>query len=157
MLTENHSIQIERFIQETFPEVYIVDLFWKEGSTPQIILRVDRDGGIDMGTCTTISRKLKFWLSEQELIEDNYRLEVSSPGVGVPLKLQRQYANNIGRTLSVTLINGSTTEGKLNQVAEDHIALAQQSTVKKKKNDLPEPDLILPFDQIKEAKVIIVF
>ena len=43
---------------------------------------IDKDGGITVDDCETISRKLGEWLDEEDFISDSYILEVSSPGLG---------------------------------------------------------------------------
>ena len=63
---------------------------------------VDTDGGISADNLTTVSRSLSEELDRLDIIPGKYRLEVSSPGLGRPLKLPRQYAKNMGRNLDVT-------------------------------------------------------
>ena len=47
-----------------------------------------------------------------------YVLEVSSPGVGRPLTSWRQWRRNVGRLVSVTGLDGTTTQGRILRVDE---------------------------------------
>ena len=47
---------------------------------------IDKPGGIAVDDCEVISRILSDWLDKTDFIEDSYILEVSSPGLGRPLK-----------------------------------------------------------------------
>jgi ribosome maturation factor RimP len=47
--------------------------------------------------CAQVSRYVGFKLEEENVIEEAYNLEVSSPGIDTPLMLVRQYTKNIGR------------------------------------------------------------
>jgi ribosome maturation factor RimP len=93
------------------PELFLVEV--KMLPNNKLIIHVDGDEGISIQDCAAISRHVGFHLEEENTIEKAYNLEVSSPGVGEPLKLQRQYVKNIGRELSVKLNGGEIKEGKL--------------------------------------------
>lgn len=94
-------------------------------------------------------------IEEDAWYEDgNFSLEVSSPGVDEPLKLLRQYQKNIGRSLEITLEDGSKKEGKLIGVTEQHIQL-EYTEGKNKKATVHQVDI--PFEQVKQAIVLISF
>jgi ribosome maturation factor RimP len=76
---------------------------------------VDTDAGITIDVCTAISRELSEALDAQEIILGAYRLDVSSPDLGRPIHVLRQYVKNIGRILSLTFVEEGTehtVEGK---------------------------------------------
>jgi ribosome maturation factor RimP len=81
-------------------------------------------------------------------------LEVSSPGLDEPLKLNRQYKKNVGRFVEVLLQDGSKREGKLTEATEDGIAVEWEEGKGKKKETKQESIL---FDQIKTTKIQIKF
>ena len=65
----------------------LVDVeYVKEGSTWYLRAYIDKPGGITIDDCETVSRRLSDILDEKDYIEDAYILEVSSPGLGRPLK-----------------------------------------------------------------------
>jgi len=58
---------------------------------------VDTDAGITIDQCTELSRIIGEALDRQNVVQDSYVLEVSSPDLTKPLKLIRQYRKNVGR------------------------------------------------------------
>ncbi len=62
---------------------------------------VDTDEGITIAQCAEINREFAAVLDAQNLINEPYELEISSPGIDRPLKLLRQYKKNLGRKFTV--------------------------------------------------------
>ena len=56
-----------------------------------------------VGDCEVISRLLGEWLDKEDFIEDSYILEVSSPGLGRPLKKEKDFARSIGKDVEIRL------------------------------------------------------
>ena len=135
------------------PELFLVEV--KMLPNNKLIIHVDGDEGISIQDCAAISRHVGFHLEEENTIEKAYNLEVSSPGVGEPLKLKRQYQKNIGRDLSVKLAGGEIKEGKLLAVDEKSITIEAKVKEKGKKAQLVETSV--DFDNIIETKVLISF
>lgn len=135
------------------PELFLVEVRMLPNN--KLIIHVDGDQGISIQDCAAISRHVGFHLEEENTIEKAYNLEVSSPGVGEPLKLNRQYQKNIGRDLSVKLADGQIKEGELLTVEETGITIAEKVKEKGKKAQLV--DTSLSFDHILETKVLISF
>ena len=65
--------------------VYDVE-YVKEGSNWYLRAYIDKEGGITVDDCELISRPLSDWLDKEDFIDGSYILEVSSPGLGRPLK-----------------------------------------------------------------------
>ena len=148
--------RVKELIEEKIsdrPELFLVEI--KMLPNNKLIIHVDGDEGISIQDCAAISRHVGFHLEEENVIEQAYNLEVSSPGVGEPLKLKRQYYKNVGRELSVKLADGTKKEGKLLSVTEEAITIEEQIKEKGKKAKLQEA--VIGFDQIVETKVLISF
>lgn len=135
------------------PELFLVAI--KMLPNNKLIIHVDGDEGISIQDCAAISRHVGFHLEEENAIEKAYNLEVSSPGVGEPLLLTRQYHKNIGRELSVKLNEGVVKEGKLLAVTESAILIEEKVKEKGKKVQLAEAQV--EFNNIVETKVLISF
>ncbi|SHF60879.1 ribosome assembly cofactor RimP [Pedobacter caeni] len=135
------------------PELFLVEV--KMLPNNKLIIHVDGDEGISIQDCAAISRHVGFHLEEENTIEKAYNLEVSSPGVGEPLKLQRQYVKNVGRELSVKLNGGEIKEGKLLSVEDQSITIEAKVKEKGKKAQLVETSI--DFSNITETKVLISF
>ena len=64
---------------------------------------IDKPGGINIDDCELISRALSDKLDEKDFIEDAYILEVSSPGLGRPLKKDKDFTRNMGEMVEIKL------------------------------------------------------
>jgi ribosome maturation factor RimP len=124
-------------------------------STGQLSILIDGDNGITIEDCVAISRHVGFHLEEESVIETAYNLEVSSPGIDTPLVLERQYVKNIGRNVSVKLETNEKREGKLLAYNQDGIVIEEM--IKEKGKKAEQQESLIPFDQIKETKVLISF
>lgn len=82
----------------------------KEGSNWYLRALIDKPGGITINDLEGVSRKLSDLLDEEDFISDAYILEVSSPGLGRPLKKDRDFDRSIGEEIEVHLyrsLNGN--------------------------------------------------
>lgn len=150
-------------------QLYIVDIqvVGRQGGRIKVTILLDSDTGITIDECASISRRLGGQMDELNFFgESPFTLEVSSPGVDFPLTFPRQYIRNVGRQLTVTLLDGGIRRGRLETVADDHIVLviepAKVSKTKKKKESLltdeaPVGPTPIPFVQIKKAAVEVSF
>ncbi len=138
---------------ESDPSFFLVQV--KIKPTNNIKVFIDGDHGVTIENCIKLNRKLYSQLEEAAVYPDgDYSLEVSSPGVGEPLLLHRQYLKNAGRLLEVKLMDDTTIIGVLKIVAEDHIVL--EATSGKGKKAVTQQHQVF-FTQIKEASVQIQF
>ena len=82
----------------------LVDVeFVKEAGNWFLRAYIDKPGGIGVDDCETVSRRLSDLLDEQDFIEESYILEVSSPGLGRPLKKDKDLERSIGESVDVRL------------------------------------------------------
>lgn len=82
----------------------------KEGNNWYLRAYVDKPGGITINDLESVSRQLSDLLDEKDFISDAYILEVSSPGLGRPLKKERDFDRSIGEEVEVHLyrsLNGN--------------------------------------------------
>ena len=80
----------------------LVDVeYVKEGGTWYLRAYIDKEGGITVDDCELFSRRMSQLLDEKDYIEDSYVFEVSSPGLGRPLKKEKDYARSIGKELEI--------------------------------------------------------
>lgn len=80
----------------------LVDVeYVKEGGNWYLRAYIDKPGGITVDDCEVISRALSDLLDEQDFIDEAYILEVSSPGLGRPLKKDKDFARSIGEEVEV--------------------------------------------------------
>lgn len=81
----------------------LVDVeFVKEGRDYFLRVYVDTpEGGIDIEQCVQVSERLSAILDENDPIEQNYYLEVSSPGAERPLKKDEDFQKAVGKYIYV--------------------------------------------------------
>jgi ribosome maturation factor RimP len=126
---------------------FIVEVFIRQGHQRKTVqIFADTDAGITIDQCAKISRELAVILEEQNIIEDAFDLEVSSPGLDKPLKLLRQYQRNIKRPVKVKFKNGDeivNIEGIIEAVQGNQIICETKQ----------HEQIVLEFEQIVETTV----
>lgn len=136
------------------PNQFIVDVITSPKiGTKKILVIVDADEGFSIDDCAELSRQLSKALDETNLIDDNYLLEVSTPGVEHPLKLKRQYKRNVGRKLKIK-VQDKVVEGRLAEVDDDKVTLTQEIGSGKKTEI---ETVVIPFSEIDKAFVLVSF
>lgn len=106
----------------------LVDVeFKKEGPHRYLRVFIDKEGGITLDDCQKVSEALSDRLDEVDPIEENYFLEVSSPGLDRPLKKDADFERFKGELVEVKLyepLNGQKViEGELVGLVEGLIHL----------------------------------
>lgn len=82
----------------------LVDVeFVKEAGNWFLRVYIDKPGGITIDGCELISRALSDKLDEEDFIVESYILEVSSPGLGRPLKKEKDFVRSQGQSVEVKL------------------------------------------------------
>jgi len=135
------------------PDIFIVDITFQPNGRLTVLL--DGDHGVGIAECAQVSRYVGFKLEEENTIEQAYNLEVSSPGIDYPLSSARQYAKNVGRTLSIKMADGTKKEAKLTGMTEEAIVVEEQ--VKEKAKKAQTIECVIPLNNITETKVVISF
>ena len=141
--------------QHLSPDKFVVDVLISGKKLPRrVLIIVDGDQGVTIDDCAELSRTLSKEFDERAYFgDDNYLLEVSTPGLEHPLKLKRQYYKNAGRNLKV-VGKTATLEGKLKEVADDKIVLVQETGTGKKKET---KEIEVPFSEIEKTFVMVSF
>jgi ribosome maturation factor RimP len=114
----NIETQIESISQKLnelmamHPTHFLVEIRIKP--TNNIKVFIDADEGVNLAALIEYNRRLYRLIEESTLYPDgDFSLEVSSPGLDEPLKINRQYKKNIGRYVDVLLNDAIKKEGKL--------------------------------------------
>lgn len=145
-----------KFAEEEFSDCFLIDL--KLHGNHKLDIFLDSDTGITFDRCRRISRYLEAHIDEAGWMGEKYVLEVSSPGVGRPLKLPRQYPKHVGRKLHLVLKDGTEMEGELIDVQADNITIERKVVEKQgKKKKRRKVATEIPFDAIGEATVKVSF
>jgi ribosome maturation factor RimP len=123
---------------------------------PTVSIILDSDEGISIDEVAKISRQLGNLLEEQAVMDTAYQLELSSPGVDMPLSSIRQYQRNIGRTIKFTSTEDKTMNAKLLEVHPEHVVVLEE-VLKGKIKTVKKENTTLPFATIKQAVVQVSF
>lgn len=126
--------KIHELVAEAHPDVFIIDIVSKRVHQDNLVIRVDTDLGINLDECRNVSRTIGRWLDEEEPFEYEYNLEVTSPGLGEPLLLPRQYKKEVGRNVHVIFKDGIVIDGKLIEATETDFTVEPELPKKKKVN-----------------------
>ena len=134
--------------------LFLVDLTITDAM--KVIITIDGDGGVVLQDCIDVSRAIENNLDREE---QDFSLEVASFGVGSPLKMVRQYINNIGRLLIVELEN-ETIEATLAHADNELITLSwiarEPKKIGKGKETVNKTSNIF-YKDIKQAVVTVTF
>ena len=79
----------------------LVDVEWKNESGWILRLYIDKEGGVSLDDCATVSRELSAVLDVEDVIPVAYSLEVSSPGLNRPLKKEADFARFVGKKAKI--------------------------------------------------------
>lgn len=136
------------------PSLFLIDLNINEAF--KIVVTLDGDNGVTLQDCIDISRAIEHNLDREE---QDFSLEVASAGLSTPLKMERQYKKNIGRTLIVKT-NDEKIEAQLTGVNDNFITLEWEAREPKKigkGKETVQKKLELAYTEIKEAIVTVTF
>jgi ribosome maturation factor RimP len=110
---------------------------------------IDGEIGITSDTCNQVSNLIKEAVEEKSLIDSNFRLDVSSPGVDRSLKFLLQYKKHLNRKFELQYLEGEEVKNSKTRLTgiDDGIL-----TFNDGKNEIR-----VRFEEIKSAKVLISF
>ncbi len=131
----------------------LVDVaFVKEGSNRYVRVFIDKAGGVSIDDCAEVSKVLNAMLDKVDPVEENYILEVSSPGVERPLKKPEHFLRFKGKLAQVKLyfpLDGAKViEGRIVDYIEGNVIMSRGE-----KGELIE----IPYDKIAAAKLLFDF
>jgi len=113
-------------------------------------LYIDREGGVTIDDCVDVSRDLGDLIDVKEVIDHEYVLEVSSPGLNRPLRKEKDFIKVIGSKIKLKMIrdlNGQKNfNGKLNDYNNRTIYLETDGKL-----------IELPFDDVEKSNLIFDF
>lgn len=88
----------------------LVDVeFLSEHGRSVLRLYIDKDGGVTIDDCAGVSREFGDLIDIKDVIEHEYVLEVSSPGLNRRLKKEKDFVRSIGKNIKIRMnaqVNG---------------------------------------------------
>jgi len=138
-----------------YDDCFLVDL--KVNNT-RVEIYLDSDSSITFERCRKVSRQVEAVLDEKLWLGEKYTLDVSSSGVGKPLKYLRQYLKNIGRKAEILTIEDEKIKGTLVEATEEKAVIEYEQTIKegkKKRKETVRKEV--PMEAIKTTRIKISF
>ncbi|MBX3284337.1 MAG: hypothetical protein KF703_03260 [Actinobacteria bacterium] len=122
----------------------------------KVVVEVDNDRAITLQELADLNRAVRDELGGSA---DDCEFQFSSPGVGRPFKVDRQYQKHTGRLVLVDLVDGRTLEGALEHYDGDTLGLRIQhpSKVKGRLPKLDDEVTSIPVTGIRNTKASITF
>ena len=110
----------------------LVDVeYVKEAGSFYLRAYIDKEGGVTIDDCEAVSRAFNPKLDEADFIDDSYTMEISSPGLGRPLKKEKDYARSIGKELEIHTYQAIDGEkeffGVLEAYDKDTVTVTEES------------------------------
>jgi ribosome maturation factor RimP len=148
-IIKKNIVQISNEIAEKL-NFFVIDITFRGDNRKKIIeVFVDAEKNIDADNLAEISREINSIIEDQDIIQQAYRLDVSTPGVDRPLKFLKQFPKHINRNFEVTYKTGDETRtitGKLLSVEREELTFLSD-----------KKEVLIEFKNITTAKVIISF
>lgn len=118
--TEIKALEIGEPIAEK-QGVYIVDVTYrKNDDVYSLCYYIDKEGGVGIDECELFSKAIEEVLDAEDIIENNYTLEVSSPGADRQLTKEREFLYYKGREVDVKLYKAENGLKEFTGVLEDY-------------------------------------
>ncbi len=148
-IIKENIVRISNEIAEKL-NFFVIDINFRGDNRKKIIeVFVDAEKNIDADNLAEISREINSVIEEKDIIQQAYRLDVSTPGVDRPLKFLKQFPKHINRNFEVTYKAGDearTITGKLLSVEREELTFLSD-----------KKEVLIEFKNITTAKVIISF
>jgi len=146
------KVKIENLVKEFIGKTGLFLVAVKVSSAGKITILADKKGGITVEECVSISRLIEKNLNRDE---EDYELQVSSPGLDMPFMVIEQYLKNEGKKVEVTDTEGNKISGLLKNVTEGGFEIVAEVKVKGKGKEIKE--ISFNYDQVKSTREVVAF
>jgi ribosome maturation factor RimP len=111
LITKQVADLVEAVLDEMGFELVDVEYLAKQ-SRWVLGLYIDKPGGVTIDDCAQVSREISYLIDVKDVIDHEYVLEVSSPGLNRPLKKERDFRWARGKRVKVKML--APLEGRRN-------------------------------------------
>lgn len=147
---------VKKLVEEMLDDkMFIVDVTVSERNIINVF--VDSFDGLKIEQCIAISRHVEHSLDREE---EDFELQVSSPGLTESFKVNEQFVKYIGRPVQVKTLSEEKLEGVLLEADKEKIVVETSAREKEeghKKKQLIVKQHQLKYEEIKSAKAVISF
>jgi ribosome maturation factor RimP len=126
----------------------LVDIEYRRESRGWVLrLFIDKEGGVTLNDCTSVSHQVGDLIEVKEIINHPYTLEVSSPGVNRPLKSLGDFERFKGKHIKIKVrqpIEGQRNfRGILLGHEQENVTISSDSRI-----------YIIPYEDIVKASLV---
>lgn len=129
---------------------FLIDFILRGNEKNRVIeIFIDGERNISAEDCAKINREINSEIDAQNIIESNYRMDVSSPGIDRSLLYLKQYPKHVNRKFDISYNQNNETKkltGKLIEISGENLTFLSDNK-----------QIIINFNNIKKAKVIASF
>jgi ribosome maturation factor RimP len=147
---------VQHLVEEKLEnKMFLVEITVNERNVINIF--IDSYDGLTIDQCVAVSRHVEHSLDREE---EDFELQVSSPGLSEKFKVKEQFFKYVGRLIEVVATNEEKLEGTILEANADGIVL--ETTTREipeghKKKQLVIKQHNFKYDEIKSAKAVISF
>jgi len=146
--------KIEPLVEEEGLEIVELE-FFERGPASVLRIYVDKTGGVTVGQCANLSRRIGDFLDMEDLIPYRYMLEVSSPGLDRPLITGADFERKKGERVKIFLreeVEGKMElVGKIKDLEGENLRLLIESSASERDQGKEE---IIPLKKVAKAKIM---
>lgn len=147
---------VKRLVKEKLDDkMFLVEISVNERNVINIF--VDSYDGLTIEQCVNISRHVEHSFDREE---EDFELQVSSPGLSEKFKVKEQYIKYVGRAINVVTESDTELEGVILGATDEGIILetsTRELVDGHKKKQLVVKQHHLKYNEIKSAKAVISF
>lgn len=148
--------KVKRLVEEKLDDkMFLVEITVNERNNINVF--VDSYDGLTIDQCVAISRHVEHSFDREE---EDFELQVSSPGLSEKFKVKEQFYKYTGRLVEVTTTDDLKLEGVILEANVDGIILettSREIPEGHKKKQLVIKQHNFKYDEIKNAKAVISF
>ncbi len=113
-------------------------------------LIIDKQGGVGLEDCGKLSRQIGYVLEVEDIIDQHFHLEVSSPGLDRLLAKKRDFERNVGQKVTVSFRASPDVDdvciGPIDSVDEQTVTLYTEKGKREiQLNDIIKARLVIEF------------
>jgi len=147
---------VKKLVEEMLDDkMFLVEITVSQRNVINVF--VDSYDGLTIEQCISISRHVEHSFDREE---EDFELQVSSPGLSEKFKVKEQFYKYIGREIEIVTISDVELEGVIQSATDEGIILetsARELVEGQKKKQLVVKQHHLKYDEIKSAKAVISF
>jgi ribosome maturation factor RimP len=99
-IAERIKVLAEPILDEL--SIELVDMVYTTERGKRVLrIFIDKPGGVTLDDCSRVSREIGTILDVEDIIQQSYSLEVSSPGLDRPLKREKDFLNAVGKKVNI--------------------------------------------------------